>query len=93
MEKPDINGSGEERALSDEELWTAIQELCRSKAEEFRMLGYEQVTGEDVWDCVSAGYAKSGYPLLHRIVNDIMTLKATQLMNWITLSIYKQDAR
>ncbi|WP_333474229.1 post-transcriptional regulator [Paenibacillus gyeongsangnamensis] len=81
-----------ESALSDEELSGVLEELCRSKAEEFRMLGYEQVIGKDIWDCVSDKYKKTGIPPLHRIVNDILSLKVTGFMNWMTMSIYK-DAR
>lgn len=81
-----------EEGMSDEELSEVIEDICRSKAEEFRMLGYEQVTGKDVWECVSDKYRKTGIPSLHRIVNDILSLKATQFMNWMTMSIYK-DAR
>ena len=81
-----------DETLSETELNETIRELCDSKAEEFRLLGYEQVTGEDVWYCVSDKY-KTGYPPLHRIVNDILSLKATTLMNWITLSIYKDPRR
>ncbi|TVY12050.1 hypothetical protein FPZ49_01240 [Paenibacillus cremeus] len=75
--------------MNDDELNEVIAEICRSKAEEFRMLGYEQVTGQDIWDCVSAKFQKTGIPPIHRIVNDILSLKVTQFMNWMTMSIYK----
>lgn len=77
--------------MSDEELNRTIEQLCLSKAEEFRMLGYEHVTGEEIWACVSDGYTKKGVPLLHQIVNDILSLKVTRFMNWMTLQAYKQD--
>lgn len=66
-----------------------IESLCNSKAEEFRMLGYEHVTGRDIWDCISDRYLKTGNPALHKIVNDILSLKTTQFMNWMTLSVYR----
>ncbi|MFC0212557.1 post-transcriptional regulator [Paenibacillus chartarius] len=75
--------------LSDGELNEMIEHICNSKAEEFRMLGYEHVTGREVWDCVSDKYEKKGYPPLHQIVNDILSLKSTQFMNWMTMSIYR----
>jgi hypothetical protein len=78
---------------SEEEMSEAFERLCRSKADEFRMLGYEHVSGEDVWNCVSDKYAKTGLPPLHQIVNDILSLKITTLMNWMTMSIYRNDAR
>lgn len=76
--------------LDDENrLNTVIENLCHSKASEFRMLGYEYVSGKDIWDCVSEKYEKTGIPGLHRIVNDILSLKTTQFMNWMTMRAYK----
>ncbi|MDF2934857.1 MAG: post-transcriptional regulator [Paenibacillaceae bacterium] len=66
-----------------------IEELCISKAKEFRLIGYEHVTGEDIWDCVNEKYKKNGDPALHKVVNDILSLKSTQFMNWMTLSVYR----
>jgi hypothetical protein len=77
--------------LSEVELNEVIENICNSKAEEFRMLGYEHVTGREVWECVSDKYHKLGTPPLHKIVNDILSLKVTQFMNWMTMSIYKTD--
>ncbi|MEK3882716.1 post-transcriptional regulator [Paenibacillus sp. PL2-23] len=75
--------------MADEDLSVMIEELCHSKAEEFRMLGYEHVEAKEIWECVSAKYAKTGQPELHQLVNDILSLKATQFMNYMTLSAYK----
>nr|WP_218093087.1 post-transcriptional regulator [Paenibacillus solanacearum] len=75
--------------MAADELNQVIEEICRSKAAEFRMLGYEQVTGKEIWECVSDKYGKIGIPPIHRIVNDILSLKVTQFMNWMTMSIYK----
>ena len=75
--------------LSEKELDDVIEQLCHSKAEEFKLLGYEQVTGQEVWDCVSEKYAKDGMPQLHRVVGDILSLKPTELMNWMTMGAFK----
>lgn len=64
--------------LSESELMKCIEDLCNSKAEEFRHYGYENVTGEQVWACVSENYRR-GWPRLNRLVNDIMSLKATPI--------------
>jgi hypothetical protein len=85
----DQPAQGGDELLSEFELNEMIEGLCNSKAEEFRMIGYEHVTGREVWDCVSDKYEKKGYPSLHQIVNDILSLKSTQFMNWMTMSIYK----
>jgi hypothetical protein len=74
---------------SDDELGEDIEAMCRSKAEEFRLLGYEYVTGKDIWDCISRNYAKEGKPPLHKLVNDIYSLKATSYMNYLTIAAYR----
>jgi len=82
--------TGDADELIDEAyLNQVIEELCLSKAEEFALLGYEGVTGKDIWDFVSENYAQTGFPPLHRLINDILSLKPTQYMNWLTLSAYK----
>lgn len=91
----DESGSSSEADESDEEwideayLNQKIEELCMSKAEEFAMLGYEGVTGKDIWDFVSEKYEQKGFPPLHRLINDILSLRPTHYMNWLTLSAYK----
>ncbi|WP_168121643.1 post-transcriptional regulator [Paenibacillus sp. HB172176] len=75
--------------MANDELNEMIEELCHSKAEEFRLIGYEHVTGEEVWECVNAKYAKKGQPELHELVNDILSLKVTQFMNFLTINAYK----
>ncbi|MBO9597025.1 MAG: hypothetical protein J7559_04270 [Cohnella sp.] len=82
-----------EEKLQDAELNEMIEKLCESKADEFRMIGYDQVTGADVWECVSDKYHKKGTPSLHEVVNDILSLKVTQFMNFITLNMYRGEFR
>ncbi|HEY0827240.1 MAG TPA: post-transcriptional regulator [Bacilli bacterium] len=74
-------------ALTEDEMNKWIEELCHSKSEEFRMIGYEHVTGREIWACVSEKYKE--IPPLHRVVNDILSLKVTKLMNWMTMNAYK----
>ncbi|WP_128895947.1 post-transcriptional regulator [Longirhabdus pacifica] len=80
-----------DKPLNEQELNEMIEKLCTAKAEEFHLLGYKQVEGHEVWECVSQSYAKKGMPHLHQIVSDILSLKITQFMNWMTLSIYRED--
>lgn len=84
-----LNNEEEVQTISDLELSEVIENLCLSKVEEFVLLGYEHVTGKDIWDCVSDKYRKTGVPSLHQIVNDILSLKSTQFMNWMTISMYR----
>ncbi len=71
------------------DLEQVIEQLCNSKAAEFGMLGYDQVSGQDIWECVSDKYQKTGNPPLHQIVNDILSLKSTRFMNWNTMRMYR----
>lgn len=82
-----------EEKLQDAELSEMIERLCESKADEFHLIGYDQVTGADVWECVSDKYHKKGTPSLHEVVNDILSLKVTQFMNFITLNMYRGEIR
>lgn len=66
-----------------------IHMMCQSKAEEFRLIGYEHVTGKDIWNCVSSKYEKEGIPPLHKLVNDILSLKVTGFMNFMTMAAYR----
>lgn len=93
--KPEENGfrTSAEDEMSEIELNETIELLCLSKAEEFHLIGYDHVTGADVWECVSDKYHKKGTPPLYEIVNDILSLKVTQFMNFITLNMYRGDMR
>lgn len=75
--------------MSEEELMSTIEMVCLSKVEEMHLIGYEYVTSDDIWNCVSSKYEKEGVPSLHQLVNDILSLKATALMNYMTISAYK----
>lgn len=79
--------------MTEIEMNETIEQLCLSKAEEFHLIGYEHVSGADVWECVSDKYHKKGAPPLYQIVNDILSLKVTQFMNFITLSMYRGEIR
>jgi len=70
-----------------QELFEELRSLCESKADEFALLGYENVTAEDVWACVSSTYKE--IPPLHQVVNDILALKITRYMNWLMIRMYK----
>ncbi len=80
----------EEQKNQVEELNRQIECLCNSKADEFRMLGYENVSGEDIWECVSANYTDQ-LPPMHRLVNDILSLRVNEYMNWMTMRVYKGE--
>ncbi|SMG08488.1 post-transcriptional regulator [Paenibacillus aquistagni] len=66
-----------------------IEMLCRSKAEEFWLLGYEQVTAEEIWECVLHKTRKQHTNQMHKVVNDILSLKVTDFMNYMTMQAYR----
>lgn len=70
------------------EMGPEIEQLCADKADEFALYGYEHVTSREIWLCVSESY-KQTLPPLHRLVNDILSLKVTTFMNWMTANAYK----
>jgi len=69
--------------LSPEDLNVVIEQLCVSKAQEFHMLGYDQITGLDIWNCVSSKYKE--LPPMHKLVNDILSLRTNKFMNWLLI--------
>ncbi len=75
--------------FSEEELFKQVYELCKSKSEEFALLGYENVTPKEIWMCVSSSYKE--FPALHRLVNDILSLKTTKYMNWQMMNVYRNS--
>ncbi|WP_258881649.1 post-transcriptional regulator [Paenibacillus sp. sptzw28] len=79
----------EDTPMTTEEWNATIESLCDSKAAEFRLVGYEHVTGKEIWECVSDKYAKTGEPAMHQVVNDILSLKVTRFMNFMTLNAYR----
>jgi len=88
----DLQPDGPAHGLSEEELKRVVEQLCDSKADEFALLGYEGITGREIWDCVSEKY-RQGTPALHQIVSDILSLKTTQFMNWITMNTVYRETR
>ncbi|MBO8172618.1 MAG: hypothetical protein H0Z33_12115 [Bacillaceae bacterium] len=80
----------EEKKKDLEELNRHIEYLCKSKAEEFAILGYDNITGKDIWECVSASY-QDELPPLHQLVNDILSLKVNTYMNWMTMKVYRNE--
>jgi hypothetical protein len=73
---------------SREELKRVIREVLVSKMEEFQMLGYNAVTEDELWECVTSKYKKE-WPQLSQVVNDVYSLKPNSFMNWLTMQAFK----
>lgn len=69
-----------------------IQPVLSSKMEEFHMLGYEEVTENDLLGYLEMKKWKKEKELsLHQVVNDILSVKITQVMSYVTIESYKSD--
>lgn len=69
-----------------------IQPVLSSKMEEFHMLGYEEVTETDLLSYLEMKKWKKEKELsLHQVVNDILSVKITQVMSYVTIESYKSD--
>ncbi|MCL6636836.1 MAG: post-transcriptional regulator [Alicyclobacillus sp.] len=66
-----------------------LRALCASKAEEFHLLGYERITGAEVWDCVMR-QCKGGHVPLHELVAAILGLTIGRFMNFATISAWQE---
>lgn len=61
--------------------------ICEAKAEEFRLLGYEKVTGPQVWECAVSRI--KGRVALHDLVGTVLGLQVQQFMTFTTMNAYK----
>ncbi|WAH38432.1 post-transcriptional regulator [Alicyclobacillus dauci] len=64
-----------------------LMDLCATKVEEFRLLGYDQVKLEEVWEFVCAKLPSDTH--LHQLVEFILSMRVMDFMNYQTISAYK----
>lgn len=65
-------------------------EILESKRDEFHLLGYDGVDVDTIWECVLSKY-KQELPRDYQLVNDIYSLKPTQLMNWLQMKAFQGE--
>jgi len=75
--------------VNKQEWFSEVESICQSKAEEFALLGYDNVKAEDIWECVTHAYKE--IPPLHRLVNDILSLKPNKYMNYLMIQMYRNS--
>ncbi|SDY47626.1 Post-transcriptional regulator [Evansella caseinilytica] len=71
---------------------TEMEVVLLSKAEEWQLLGYDQVTKEDVWQCFLSKLPRLDVPdpvRPHWLAAELFHMKANDYMNWLTLQAYK----
>ncbi|MCE7793759.1 post-transcriptional regulator [Salipaludibacillus sp. CUR1] len=70
-----------------------LEPIIQSKVEEWHMLGYENVTEKDVWECFIAKMEKNKDKpdkiRTHWIAAELFRLKANDYMNLLTIEAYK----
>ncbi|MFC7060746.1 post-transcriptional regulator [Halobacillus seohaensis] len=73
--------------------WRKTVELVlNSKKEEFKLLGYNKATTEDVWQCLHKKVWKNDPPKrLYEIVQDIFHLSNNLFVSYITVEAYRND--
>lgn len=69
-----------------------VEPALISKVEEFKLLGYETITGDSLWSFLkNKKWRKQKVQLqMHEIVNDILAVKAGDFMNYMTIEAFKQ---
>ncbi|MFB1080562.1 post-transcriptional regulator [Jeotgalibacillus sp. JSM ZJ347] len=82
------------RHTSYEEAFPVIGPALISKAQELRLYGYDTATPESIWRYLTQKKWKreSESFRLHRVVQEILQVKAGDFMNFMTNEEYKQTA-
>jgi hypothetical protein len=90
-----IVGMEEKRKMEKEQIKALREQVMPAlicKKEEFQLLGYEQVTIEEIWDCL---FYKKWKKLkeekkLFEIVNDILALSVSEYMTYMTVQSHQE---
>ncbi|RYG74798.1 hypothetical protein EU245_01045 [Lentibacillus lipolyticus] len=66
--------------------------VLESKASEFRLMGYDNATRDDVWNCLNEKVWK-GDPSkrLFEIIQDIFQLSSNVYMSYLTINAHQDD--
>lgn len=76
----------EEEVKSTEEWKPYIQPALTSKKNELKLVGYQEVTEEEIWNCVTDQVWKGQQDKrLYQVIADIFHLPANTYMNYIRL--------
>lgn len=69
-----------------------LNEVLTSKREELLMMGYSRVTNEELWSCLyERVWQQNKNKRLHEVVQDVLHLKSSIYMNYLTLNAYQDD--
>jgi len=63
-----------------------------SKKDELVLMGYSEVTIEEIWDCLINHVWKNNVEKkLHEVVQDVLHLPSHTYMNYLTLNVLQSD--
>lgn len=68
-----------------------VQPVLSSKLEEFRLLGYDSITETELWEFLIKKKWKKAKdePKLHKIIQDILTIKVSDFISYAAIESYK----
>ncbi|KQL38098.1 hypothetical protein AN960_14160 [Bacillus sp. FJAT-25509] len=68
-----------------------LQVVIESKLDEFRMLGFDTVSEDGLWECLERTIwrKKEDEPKLFQLVEDILSLTVNDYMNYIRIEAFK----
>ncbi|PEJ51785.1 MULTISPECIES: post-transcriptional regulator [unclassified Bacillus (in: firmicutes)] len=68
-----------------------LQVVIESKLDEFRMLGFDTVSEDELWECLEKTIwrKKEEEPKLFQLVEDILSLTVNDYMNYVRIEAFK----
>ena len=71
-----------------------VKPAIESKLEEFELIGYGHIKEQEIWDYFENGKWKKDKEekLLHQVVNDILTLRPGDIINFMAMQSYKNTS-
>jgi hypothetical protein len=69
-----------------------VKPAMKSKLEEFELLGYGHIEEKEIWDYLKKKRWKKEEKPLHQVVNDILTLKQGDIINFMAMESYKNTS-
>lgn len=76
-----------------EKLRVELMPALQCKYDEFRLLGYEQVTIEQILECLWQKKWKTEEKKLYELVSDVLSLSLGEYMAFLTMSSYREQHR
>ncbi|MDY0396846.1 post-transcriptional regulator [Virgibacillus halophilus] len=81
-----------ESILPVKEWKSHVRPVLACKASEFKLMGYDNATQEDIWNCLSGKIWKGNpHKRLYEVVEDIFHLGTNVYMSYLTVNAYQED--